>query len=286
MPELPEVETMCRGIRPIVGGRIVDVRRPKSRLQPITYRPSFRRLVSRLTGRRVEGIERLGKRVVLIIEGELRLVIEPRMTGRVMLDPAESFSHVRLELTVERDRGETHRVVFRDVRGLGVVSLLSAEAVSRELGPSKLGPDALAISAEELRRRLGARRSAVKTALLDQKALAGVGNIYASESLHRAKIHPATPCCRLKPAQWKRLHEALLVVLKRAIALQGSTLGDGAYATPDNEAGRFQREFLVYGRAGERCLQCRRGKIRRMVQAQRSTFFCPVCQRLPQQGDR
>ncbi|GAB6166935.1 formamidopyrimidine-DNA glycosylase [Thermostilla marina] len=284
MPELPEVETMCRGIRPVVGGRIIGVRRPRSRLQSITYRPAFPRLASRVKGLRVEDVLRIGKRVVLALQEDWRLVIEPRMTGRVMLDPSQTFSHVRLELEIEGPARRRHRVVFRDVRGLGVVSLLSATDLSIALGPSKLGPDALEISCEEFRRRLAPRRSAVKTALLDQKALAGVGNIYASESLHRAKIHPAIPCCRLKPLQWKRLHAALIAVLHRAIELQGSTLSDGAYATPDNAAGRFQREFLVYGRAGERCLQCNRGKIQRIVQSQRSTFFCPVCQRLPRRN--
>lgn len=272
---------MRRGVLPIVGGRIERVSRPRSRrLQAIDYRPSFTALQRGLCGRRIAAAERLGKRLVLVLDSDDRLVIEPRMTGRVMLDPDREFSHVRLVLEVAVD-GTRRYLVFRDVRGLGVVHLTGSSEFAAEFGRGRLGPDALEIPAEQLQARLGGRSTPIKVALLDRKALAGVGNIYAAEALHRAKIHPAAPCCSLKPAQWRRLHAALGLVLRRAIELQGSTLRDGTYATPENRDGGYQREFWVYQRAGERCLQCGRGRIRRIVQAQRSTFYCPVCQRAP-----
>ena len=149
------------------------------------------------------------------------------------------------------------------------------------MGPEKLGPDALEVSAERLRQRLARSRRAVKVALLDQRAVAGVGNLYASEILHRARIHPATPCNRLRPGDWVRVHAQMREVLLHAIELQGSTLSDGTYRTAENEPGGFQAWLRVYQRAGEPCLQCGKGSIVRIVQAQRSSFFCPVCQALP-----
>ncbi|MGQ9505985.1 MAG: bifunctional DNA-formamidopyrimidine glycosylase/DNA-(apurinic or apyrimidinic site) lyase [Thermogutta sp.] len=289
MPELPEVETMRRGLLPLVGGVIVEAFCPSSNHHPIKYSPPADKLFAMLVGRRITAVERCGKRLLLRLDNDYILIIEPRMTGRVELDPPQFPSHVRLVLRVvlnlENPKRLAHPIertmVFRDVRGLGIVRLLDASACPRELGPHKIGPDAMEVSWQELRDRLAHRTCAIKVALLDQKALAGVGNIYASESLHLARIHPTTPCCEIKNRQWQRLHEALQRVLTEAIANMGSTLSDGAYATPENESGRYQNLLRVYQRTGQRCLQCRRGMIRRMVLNQRSTFYCPVCQRKP-----
>jgi formamidopyrimidine-DNA glycosylase len=286
MPELPEVETMRRGILPLVGGVIVEAFCPASHLHPIKYSPPRDELFAMLVGRRITAVERCGKRLVVRLDDDRVLIIEPRMTGRVMLDPPQIPSHVRLVLRVAAEQQEPHgaidsverTMIFRDVRGLGTVRLLRGSDFPAELGPHKIGPDALEIDWQELRDRLGHRKCAVKVALLDQKAIAGIGNIYASEALHLAKLHPATPCCTITSRQWQRLHEALQYVLKEAIAHQGSTLSDGAYTTPGNEAGRYQDLHRVYQRTGERCSQCRRGIIRRIVLGQRSTFYCPVCQ--------
>lgn len=308
MPELPEVETMRRGLLPIVGGRIVSAAVPRSSLQPITFRPDRPTVLRAVRGRRIHDVARLGKRVVLCLDHGWRLVLEPRMTGRLFLDVSEPISHVRLILDVvpsEPDEPNSEsctvsalaafpkavnavrRVIFRDVRGLGVVSLMDERTWQRALGPHKIGPDALEIDAFTLRNRLASRRTAVKVALLDQKAVAGIGNIYASEALHRAKIHPAEPCMRLARRHWLRLHEAIRDVLTEAVELQGSTLSDGAYGTPGNQSGRYQDRHLVYRRTGRPCLQCGKGLIQRIVLAQRSTFFCPRCQRrLPRRGER
>lgn len=131
---------------------------------------------------------------------------------------------------------------------------MDERAWQRELGPHKIGPDALDIDFATLRRRLAPRRTAVKVALLDQKAVAGIGNIYASEALHRAKIHPAEPCARLSHRHWRRLHAAIREVLTEAVALQGSTLTDGTYGTPGNRAGRTRIAiWCTGGRANRAC---------------------------------
>lgn len=286
MPELPEVETMRRGILPLVGGVIIEAFCPPSQHHPIKYSPPPEELFPALTNRQIVAIDRRGKRLLLRLDNGHALVIEPRMTGRILLDPPQLPSHVRLVLRVNKTpeqrrrvvSAETRTMVFRDVRGLGTVRLLDEATCEAELGPLKIGPDALGIDCQELRDRLRGRRCAIKLALLDQKAIAGVGNIYASEALHLARIHPATPCCAITKQQWQRLHHALQAVLEEAIAYQGSTLSDGAYVTPSSESGRYQNEHRVYQRTGERCGQCHRGIIRRIVLGQRSTFYCPVCQ--------
>jgi formamidopyrimidine-DNA glycosylase len=130
-----------------------------------------------------------------------------------------------------------------------------------------------------MRKRLVGSRRAIKVALLDQHAISGIGNLYASEILHRAGIHPAKACNKLKPRHWAAIHAAIQKVLKEAIRHQGSTLRDGTYRVARDEPGNYQDKHRVYQRAGQPCLQCGAAEIVRIVQAQRSTFFCPVCQR-------
>lgn len=289
MPELPEVETMRRGVLPLVGGTIIEAFCPPSHHHPIKYRPSPETLFPALVGRLIRAVERCGKRLLLRLDNDHALVIEPRMTGRVSLNPPQLPSHTRLVLRVRmtQPRGNRkgtpleHTMIFRDVRGLGAVRLLDANSCRTELGPQNIGPDALSISWQDLRERLRHRKCAIKVALLDQRAIAGVGNIYASEALHLARIHPTTRCHLISNRRWRTLQQALHLVLEEAIAKQGSTLSDGAYITPSDEAGRYQDEHRVYQRTGERCIQCRRGIIRRIILGQRSTFYCPVCQPAP-----
>lgn len=275
MPELPEVETMRRGILAIMGRRITGLLQPKSRLQPITILPSVAVLRRRAVGRTIGAVERLGKRVVLVLDNQTRIVLEPRMTGRVLVTEPPNREHLRLVFELN---GPVPRLMFWDVRGLGVVQWLSAERFGRELGPEKIGPDALLITPQELQERLGGSRRAIKVALLDQHAVAGIGNLYASEILHEAGIHPEWPCTALRPRHWQRLHTAIGRILREAIRCQGSTLSDGTYRTPGNQAGRYQKQHRVYQRAGQLCGRCHREAIVRLVQAQRSTFFCPGCQ--------
>ncbi len=198
------------------------------------------------------------------------------MTGLVLLDNAPDKKHLRL--IFELSGTTARRLLFWDQRGLGVVSLFTPRQFHKELGPEKIGPDALQTTPEILTERLRRSRRAVKVALMDQKTISGVGNLYASEILHRAGVHPATPCNKLKLARWAAVHAAMQEVLAEAVRHQGSTLRDGTYRAAHDEPGNYQDRHRVYQRAGEPCLHCGRGVIVRIVQAQRSTFFCPVCQ--------
>lgn len=268
---------MCRGIAAVAGGQIADVTRPRTRLQSIRIEPRFPVFRRRLLNRKIRRVGRLGKRVLLHLDNQETLVLEPRMTGLVLLRHPPDRTHVRL---IFRLTGcAAGEFLFWDQRGLGVARLLSPEQFAEELGPQKIGPDALQISWQLLRERLGRRRRPIKPALLDQKILAGVGNLYASEILHRAKIHPARSCHLLSAWDWKKIHAALRTVLTAAVRYQGSTLRDGTYRISRDETGNFQSSLRVYQRAGQPCRQCGRAKIVRLVQAQRSTFFCPLCQR-------
>ncbi|HEV7224704.1 MAG TPA: bifunctional DNA-formamidopyrimidine glycosylase/DNA-(apurinic or apyrimidinic site) lyase [Pirellulales bacterium] len=281
MPELPEVETMKRGIAAVVGCRIRGVVRPKCRLKPIQISPDFARLRRRAKGRTIAGLDRIGKRVVIRLDhprgaGGDSIVIEPRMTGLVLLAEPPDLEHLRLSLQLEG--GEASELMFWDRRGLGTVSLVAAADFESRYGLDVIGPDALKATAKLLRQRLGASRREIKVALLDQRAVAGIGNLYASEILHLAGIHPRRRCDRLKAGDWQSLESSVLSVLETAILHEGSTLSDGTYRNALNEAGGYQHHHRVYDRAGEPCRGCKRLAIERIVQAQRSTFFCPRCQ--------
>jgi formamidopyrimidine-DNA glycosylase len=276
MPELPEVETMRRGIAAATGATISKVIRPPSPLQAIAMTPPLREFRRRAVGCRINQVCRLGKRILLELDSGDRIVIEPRMTGLVLLADPPNRKHLRLVLELS---GPVAQILFWDQRGLGVARLVSASDFAASFGPAKIGPDALQVSANELRERLGQSTRAIKVALLDQKALAGVGNLYASEILHRAGIHPARPCRRLQMAHWERIHTEMLRVLYDAIQHQGSTLRDGTYRIARDLPGNYQFNHRVYQRHGQPCVACQKTRIVRIVQAQRSTFFCPTCQR-------
>jgi formamidopyrimidine-DNA glycosylase len=277
MPELPEVETMRRGIAGVAGSRIAAVQRPRTGLQAIRIEPSWPVFRRRAVGRKILRVGRLGKRILLHLDHQEILVLEPRMTGLVLVRHPPDRKHLRLVFQLRG--GVEEQFLFWDQRGLGVARLLSAAEFAAALGPRQIGPEALQITRNQLRERLGRRRRPIKAALLEQRLLAGIGNLYASEILHRAKIHPARPCHRLKDEEWNQIHAAIRAVLAAAIRHQGSTLRDGTYRIARDEPGNFQTCLRVYQRTGQKCLQCGRGKIVRIVQAQRSTFFCPVCQR-------
>jgi len=276
MPELPEVETMRRGVLAIVGGRITAVERVPCAVRPIAVRPRVDAFRRRAVGRIVAAVERLGKRVVLRLDNADAIVFEPRMTGLVLLADPPDREHLRFRL---RLRGVRNReLLYWDQRGLGSVRMFRPAELDAALGSGTLGPDALNVTAAQLRDRLRTVRRPVKVALLDQHLLAGVGNLYASEILHVARIHPTQRCHRLTEAAWRRLHTALRSVLEEAIRYEGSTLADGTYRNVLNDPGGYQNHHRVYDRAGELCPTCRRVPIQRIVQAQRSTFFCPQCQ--------
>ena len=207
MPELPEVETMRRGLLEVVGSRIRGVRFVRSRLKPIAVYPSRAAFRRRVTGRQIGPIQRVGKRIVLPLCDGQSIVIEPRMTGLVLLSDPPDREHLRLGLVLEGRPAPW--LGFWDRRGLGTLAVLHGEELADRLGPARLGPDALAVTATELRQCLSRCRREIKVALLDQRLLAGIGNLYASEILHVARVHPQRSCQRLTCGQWQRLHQAV-----------------------------------------------------------------------------
>jgi formamidopyrimidine-DNA glycosylase len=277
MPELPEVETMRRGILAICGGKIAGVSRPMCRRKPLLIEPRLDAFRRRAIGCRVEAVDRVGKRVVVRLSSGDAIVFEPRMSGLVLVADAPTTEHLRIRVSLTDC--PIADVWYWDRRGLGSVRLMAPVRIADEFGPHRLGPDALEATPTMLQVQLQRSRRPIKVALLDQRSIAGIGNLYAAEILHAARLHPATPCARLSRSQWTRLATATLEVLERAIQYEGSTLGDGTYRNALNRAGSYQNEHRVYGKEGLRCPTCNRGRIRRIVQAQRSTFFCPNCQR-------
>jgi len=204
------------------------------------------------------------------------IVIEPRMTGLVLLSDPPTTDHLRLRL--ELADGVNDQLLFWDRRGLGTVRLLRPSEIAAVVD-AKLGVDALAITADQLRDELRHSRRAIKVALLDQAAVAGIGNLYAAEILFLAGVDPRTRCDRLSRPQFARIVDATRQILVAAIEHEGSTLSDGTYRNVLNDPGGFQNYHRIYDRAGQICGRCGEGVIRRIVQAQRGTFFCPVCQR-------
>jgi len=279
MPELPEVETMVRGIRPFVEGRtITAVRKCRCPCKPISITPRLQLLQKRMKGRTVTSVRRLAKRIVLELSSGEALVIEPRMTGLLLLCHPPDRRYLRLEWQFS-GQAEYNSLWFWDRRGLGTVRLSARRDLADELGPRKLGPDVLQMSEKDWSDRCARTSRPIKVALLDQKLAAGIGNLYASEILHKAGLHPAHRADELKPRHIRRLFAAAQDVLSEAIRLEGSTLNDATYRNTLNQNGRYQNKHRVYQRAGEPCPTCGRAAIQRIVQAQRSTFFCPACQK-------
>jgi formamidopyrimidine-DNA glycosylase len=268
---------MRRGIAGIAGSRIVGAGRVRCRRRPILVQPGGAALGRRTNGRRIDDVGRLGKRVVLRLDSGDRLIFEPRMTGLVLVANPPTEEHLRFRLDLAG--GPIPHVWYWDRRGLGSVRLLSERQFAQRLCSGTLGPDALALSADELRQRLAKSRRAIKVALLDQRAIAGIGNLYASEILHLAQVHPARRCDLLNRKQWKAIHAHMVEVLELAIRFEGSTLSDGTYRNALNQSGGYQSHHRVYDRAGESCKSCGNTAIIRIVQAQRATFFCPTCQK-------
>ncbi len=278
MPELPEVETMVRGIREAVEGRLIEgFRECPCPCKPITMTPGIKAIQSRVLGQKIIAVRRLAKRIVLDLTNEDSFVIEPRMTGLMLLSDPPSIDHLRLEWLLKKGRSR-NSLWFWDRRGLGTVRLYRKSEFSADLGPLKLGPDALLITLKDLKQRCAKTSRAIKVALLDQKMIAGIGNLYASEILHLSQIHPEREAKGLTADEVKSLHKAMNRILKKAIRYEGSTLGDGTYRNALNQSGSYQNEHRVYGREGAECPGCKGASIIRIVQAQRSTFYCPCCQ--------
>ena len=281
MPELPEVETMVRGIRDVMTGRnLLELRACPCECRPLTLFPAFNQMARHAKGKTVVAVRRVAKRVVIDLSNHESFIIEPRMTGLMLIADPPDREHLRLEWCMAGDEPrQTRSVWFWDRRGLGVVRLCSADELARRLGSESLGQDALSLT--ELGWREACQRTTrpIKVALLDQKLVAGIGNLYASEILHEAHISPLRPATKLTRDQVHRLHAATQRVLLDAIQHEGSTLGDGTYRNALNQSGGYQNAHRVYDREANQCPTCGRGKVIRIVQAQRSTFYCRRCQR-------
>jgi formamidopyrimidine-DNA glycosylase len=272
MPELPEVETVAAGLRnSIVGQRIVSGRLLSKQLTRVNPKNFF----SIVSGRTIQSVTRKGKQMIIELSDGWVLWVHFMMTGKLWLlalkEPETKFDGAVFEL---RPLGK--KLVFYDQRRFGRLKLLRKEELGRLKEFARLGPDALEILSDEFVQRLKERRKNLKSLLLDQTAVAGLGNIYADESLFLAKIHPAAISSRISSPRLSVLHSAMREVLTRAIQAGGSTIRD--YSALDGRWGYFQIEHQVYQRTGEPCLICG-CKIKRIVVTQRSTHFCPRCQK-------
>lgn len=268
MPELPEVETTVRGLARVLEGRriaSIEARRPDLRraLPPD--------LGQRLTGARISGLRRRAKYGLIDTDRGDTLVFHLGMSGHWRVDPDEIGKHDHFIIATDEGR----RIVLNDARRFGSLDLVPTGELGAWPTLAALGPEPLDLDARDLQRRLAGRRAAIKLLLLDQRIVAGLGNIYVCEALYRAGIHPTRAGGSMSLDRLNRLVPAIKGVLAEAIAAGGSTLRD--FASPDGELGYFSKDFAVYDREGKACA-CG-GVVRRIVQGGRSTFYCPRCQR-------
>jgi formamidopyrimidine-DNA glycosylase len=275
MPELPEVETVVRSLAPqLIGRTIMAVERLDWERMVETPTPAiFRDLI---VGRQFTGARRRSKWVLLDLDGGWSLAVHLRMSGRLEVHGPDDVARPHVHLVLALDDGR--RLFFDDERKFGRVRLLDGAglaALDAAHGPEPLED---AFTAAELARILAGRRTKIKPLLLDQRLIAGVGNIYASEALWLAYIHPLLPAAAIDAQGAEALHGAIRQVLTQAIAHEGSTLR--SYRNGYGQQGRNQEHFLVYDRAGKPCHRCG-APIERIVVGQRSTFYCPGCQPLP-----
>ncbi len=275
VPELPEVETIVREIAPrLEGCRIARVELKKADVLRHVSRP---RLIRTLRGNIIEQLSRRAKHAVFRLSSGHRMIIQPRMTGSLLIYERrltrDELKYAVLICTLTDGR----RFVYRDVRRLGTIWLLDEKGWIAYAG--RIGPEPLeeTFTPFVFADRLRGTRTAVKKAIMDQRRLAGVGNIYANEALYDARLNPSTPTNQLSLEEFARLHAAIVDVLHRALASSGTTLRD--YRTGTGERGRFQFELRVYGRGGEKCVNC--GKKLAMTHEidRRQTVFCRRCQK-------
>jgi len=289
MPELPEVETIVRGLRPLLTGRrILDAELPSARangagssvLRRILRDPEWKipgAFADAIRGSTISGVRRHGKHLVFDLlppmgKGSTRaLVVHLGMTGRLTCEgsPEPLSAHTHLILSLDQAGLWLH---YTDIRRFGRLQLLNATDESL----ISLGPDPLEITFPEFVRLLRDRRSMLKSLLLDQRFLRGLGNIYADESLFRARLHPTALAANLNRLQARRLYDGIRKTLVQAIEFRGSSISN--YVDAEGRAGSFQRLHQVYRRTGKPCFRCG-SRIRKMIIASRSTHFCPRCQR-------
>jgi formamidopyrimidine-DNA glycosylase len=275
VPELPEVETVVRDLcAALVGHRLAGVQRIGRRRLRRPWKTAWNDL---LAGRRVERAWRRGKWIVLDLGDERSLVFHLGMTGQLTVVPADTPLAPHTHLVFPLDEGD-RQLRFRDIRRFGSATLYPTRAdLEKFFTANGLGPEPFDLEPRDWRQKLGATKRCLKAVLLDQGVVAGVGNIYADESLFQARLHPARPACDLDSREADRLRKAVVAVLNRAIERRGSSIRD--YVGGNGSRGGFQEEFRVYGRTGEPCPRCHTA-IACARLAGRSSHFCPNCQPL------
>ncbi|HZO61115.1 MAG TPA: bifunctional DNA-formamidopyrimidine glycosylase/DNA-(apurinic or apyrimidinic site) lyase [Solirubrobacterales bacterium] len=278
MPELPEVETIRRQLAERVAGRtIVDAQV----LDPLWTAPvAPAEVETALRGRAVERLRRRGKYLIADLDEDRYLVMHLRMTGNLLWvaagDDGADRAHLRVRLVLD----DGNRLVFTDQRRFGTGVVIDGRELLERYLDARLGPEPLdpGFTPDVLRAAAHGRRAPVKAFLLDQRRVAGIGNIYADEALFRAGIHPLKPVGRLRRADFERLHAGIVAALEKGLAHQGASIDD--YRDANGEQGSMQNEFLIHLRAGQPCPRCG-GPVTKLVAAGRGTYVCRNCQRAP-----
>jgi len=282
MPELPEVETVARGLqRQIAGRRILSIMLGKT-----DFIDNPGEIEKELPGRTIGSVVRYGKFLLLQLtrkedagetDRESALLVHLGMTGMLRPQPAGEPHAKHTHVVALLDDGRELR--YTDPRRFGRIAYLEGESLQEEL--RRFGADPLEAGLEEFTARIRGKRARIKALLLDQRVLRGVGNIYADESLWKARIHPQRLGARLRRKQVKKLHRALQGILERAIVMRGSSIAD--FLDAEGQPGEYQRRHRAYGREGKRCFRCKT-RIKRVIVAGRSSYFCPRCQKAPRRG--
>jgi formamidopyrimidine-DNA glycosylase len=270
MPELPEVETVARGLHPELSGRSI-IAAAADWPRTIVY-PPIDEFLARVAGRSIQSVGRRGKYVIIRLD-QGHLLIHLKMSGRLQVTPSDDPLDKHTHTIFDLDDGRQLR--FHDVRKFGRVYLVDTpETVTSKLGPEPLADE---LTLDAFRELLAPRSGRLKSLLLNQAFLAGLGNIYADEALFVARLHPLRKADTLTLDEEEALYGAIRLVLARAIAGRGTTLDDQGYRDASGQAGSFQEQIAVYGRTGAPCATCR-NPIERIVVGGRSTHFCPRCQ--------
>lgn len=272
MPELPEVETILRCLRPLLCG--LQVGNVRLLFPPVVRDPGYLPL-KELRGRRVSGLRRRGKMILVDFSGGLTLIVHLKMTGQFIFclreAPADKHTHFIL-----RFKSCPRELRYRDVRKFGFVRVVRTSDAERTRELRLLGPEPLKLDKTVFFERLRGRRGRLKSLLLNQRVFAGIGNIYADEILHEARLHPETDVSGLGRRRLERLQAAIFKVLEEAVAFRGTTVRD--FRDGLGTKGLFQNRLQVYGREGEPCRRCG-GRILRILLSGRSSHYCPRCQR-------
>jgi formamidopyrimidine-DNA glycosylase len=275
VPELPEVETIVRDLAPRLEGS--QVAQLQLRKTDVLRQVTKSRLIKTLTGTTIEQVSRRAKHAVFRLSSGHRMIIQPRMTGSFLVHEKPLTRAERKYAVLLCTLSDGRVFVYRDVRRLGTIWLLDEEGWSAYTG--RIGPEPLdeTFTPFVFADRLKGTRTAVKKAIMDQRRVAGVGNIYANEALFDARLNPAKPTNKLSLEEFARLHAAIVDVLQRALASSGTTLRD--YRTGTGERGNFQFELRAYGRRGQPCVRCGKKMVTTHTIDLRATTFCPHCQR-------